>query len=349
MSHWTSTRRAALRGLLASAAIVTAGLPAMAEDSLVLNYNQWFPNGHWSQAEGLHKWFAEIEEVTEGRVKVQASAKPLAPPNRNYQAVLDGVADIAWGPHGYTPGVFPLTEMAELPFITEDAGVSSKAFWRLWKEHFEPTGMQSDVVTLAMHVTAGGNISMRDEPVTSMEEFRGKKIRVPTPVVGRVLQEQGVVPVSGSLTELREMLSRGIVDGTVISDELVTGFKVDDDVHAVTNIPGGIFSNTAFVIMNKAKWDQISPEDQAAIMAISGEVLSEKMGSLWQSNDLIAREMFKERLGENYVTASDAFMAEIAEAFSGELDAWKATAADLGVDGTAAVEFYQTQIQELSN
>ncbi|MBC7143927.1 MAG: TRAP transporter substrate-binding protein [Thioclava marina] len=344
-----STRRSAVKGLLVSVAMSWAALPAIAKDALVLNYNQWFPNGHWSQAQGLHKWFDQIEEVTEGRVKVQSSAKPLAPPNRNYQAVIDGVADIAWGPHGYTPGVFPLTEMAELPFITEDAGVSSKAFWRLWKEYFEPTGMQSDVVTLGMHVTAGGNISMREEPVTSMAEFKGKKIRVPTPVVGRVLQEQGVVPVSGSLTELREMLSRGIVDGTVISDELVTGFKVDDDIHAVTHVPGGIFSNTAFIIMNKGKWDQISAEDQAAIMKISGEALSERMGSLWQENDLIAREMFKERLGDNYVVASDAFMAELADAFSGELDAWKVKATDAGVDADAAVAFYEAQINELSD
>jgi TRAP-type C4-dicarboxylate transport system substrate-binding protein len=342
-------RQTLLKGMLSAVALAVAGMPALAEDALVLDYNQWFPSGHWSQADGLYKWFEQIEEVTEGRVKVQASAKPLAPPNRNYQAVIDGVADIAWGPHGYTPGVFPLTEMVELPFITEDAGVSSKAYWRLWKEYFEPTGMQGDVVTLAMHVTAGGNISMRKAPVTSMADLKGKKMRVPTPVVGRVLQEQGVVPVSGSLTELREMLSRGIIDGTVISDELITGFKVDEDVHGVTRVPGGIFSNSAFVIMNKGKWDKLSVEDQAAIMAISGEVLSETMGGLWQSNDSASGAMFKERLEENYMIASDAFMAEIADAFSGELDAWKETATGLGIDAEAAVAFYNAEIEELSN
>ncbi|MBD3785607.1 MAG: TRAP transporter substrate-binding protein [Sphingomonadales bacterium] len=341
-------RRTILKGIAGAAAASMAGLPARAAETLVLNYNQWFPSGHWSQAEGLYKWFDQIAEVTEGRVKVQASAKPLAPPNRNYQAVIDGVADIAWGPHGYTPGVFPLTEMVELPFITKDAGVSSQAYWRLWKAHFEPTGMQRDVVTLAMHVTAGGNISMRKAPVTSMADLRGKKMRVPTPVVGRVLQAQGVVPVSGSLTELREMLSRGIVDGTVISDGLITGFKVDEDVQGVTRVPGGIFSNSAFVIMNRGKWDQISPADQAAIMAISGEALSHRMGALWQANDLIAGEMFRARLGAAYVTASDSFMAEIAAAFSGELDAWKATATGLGIDAAAAVAFYNAEIEGLS-
>lgn len=342
-------RRFVLKAAFLSAAFAIAAPAAKAQDTLVLNYNQWFPAGHWSQADGLYKWFEQIEEVTGGRVKVQVSAKPLAPPNRNYQAVVDGVADIAWGPHGYTPGVFPLTEMVELPFITEDAGISSKAYWQLWKEYFEPTGMQDEVVTLAMHVTAGGNISMRDEPVTSMAEFKGKKIRVPTPVVGRVLQAEGVVPVSGSLNELREMMGRGIVDGTVISDELITGFKVDDEVQAVTQIPGGIFSNSAFVIINKDRWNQISPEDQAAIMEISGEELSEMMGTLWQENDLVARAAFKERLGDNYVLANQAFLDELGTAFEGELDGWKETATALGVDADAAIAFYNAKIEELNN
>lgn len=347
MTFYGMNRRSLLKSTLAGAlAVAATTLPAHAEQ-VTLNYNQWFPNGHWSQAQGLHKWFEEIAKVTEGRVTVQASAKPLAPPNRNYQAVIDGVADVAWGPHGYTPGVFPLTEVAELPFITKDAGKSSIAFWRLWKKHIEPTGMQSDVVTLGMHVTAGGNISMRDKPVTTLAEMKGKKLRVPTPVVGRVLQANGVVPVSGSLTELREMLSRGIVDGTVISDELVTGFKVDQEVHGVTHIPGGIFSNTAFIIMNKVKWNQIAPKDQEAILAISGEALSHRMGALWQENDLAAREAFKKRLGANYVEADAAFLAELDKAFSGELDAWKKIATAKGVDAEAAIAYYNSEIAGL--
>lgn len=332
-----------VKGAVSALALAVSATTAFA-DEIVLNYNQWFPSAHWSQAQGLYPWFEEIEEVTEGRVRVEASAKPLAPPNRNYQAVVDGVADIAWGPHGYTPGVFPLTEMVEQPFITIDAGKSSKVYWNLWTEYFEPTGMQSDVVTMAMHVTAGGNFSMREEAITSIDELKGVKLRVPTPVVGRVLGEIGAVPVSGSLGELREMISRGTVDGTVISDELVTGFKIADDVNAVTQVPGGVFSNSAFVILNKAKWDQISAEDQAAIMAISGESLSEKMGSLWHENDIVARAAFKERLGDNYMMASDAFVDELKVAFGGELDNWKAIATELGVDAEAAISFYNEGI-----
>ncbi len=341
-------RRAWLKtALLVAVAGATVSFPVAAE-TLTLRYNQWFPTGHWSQSGGLYKWFDQIKEVTDGRVVVEPSAKPLAPPNRNYQAVVDGVVDIAWGPHGYTPGVFPLSEMVELPFITKDAGLSSKAYWRAWDKYFKPTGMQGEVVTLAMHVTAGGNIHMRDEPVLSLNDLSGMKMRVPTPVIARMLQKVGSVPVSGSLGELREMLSKGIVDGTMISDELVTGFKLDKDINAITQIPGGIFTNSAFVIMNKAKWDLISSEDQAAIMAISGESLSQKMGALWHENDVVARDAFKKRLGDNYVVASDEFIAELKEVFASEQSNWLKGTDKAGIDGKAAIEFYNAQIMELS-
>lgn len=330
-------------GLATAGAVIAMTAAAMAEP-VVLRYNQWFPTGHWSQTEGLYPWFAEIEAATEGRVKVEPSAKPIAPPNRNYQAVVDGVADLAWGPHGYTPGVFPLTEMVELPFITEDAGKSSVAFWRLWENYFAPTGMQGDVVTLAMHVTSGGNIHMRETAVESLADLKAQKIRVPTPTVGRVLKDVGAVPVSGSLGELREMLSRGIIDGTAISDELVTGFKVEQYVKHVTRIPGGLYSNAAFVIVNKAKWEKISETDRAAILKLSGETLSEKMGALWHKHDLIAREAIKAELGDAYRDASPAFLAELKAAFQPAEVAWLEQAAKLGIDGGGALNFYRAEL-----
>lgn len=341
------TYQKVLKPLFAGAVMAAALAGSAWADTVVLRYNQWFPAGHWSQANGLLPFFAAVEEATEGRVVIEPSAAPLAPPNRNYQAVVDGIADVAWGPHGYTPGVFPLSEMVELPFITQDAGVSSVAYWRVWEEFLQPTGMQDDVVTLAMHVTAGGNIHMTGDPITSIADLEGSRLRVPTPVVGRILEEIGAVPVAGSLPELREMLSRGVVDGTAISDELVMGFRMADEIGAITRIPGGLYSNSAFLIVSAEKWAMISDEDQAAIMALAGETLSQQMGALWHEFDEQARAAFQEQLGDNYVDASEAFIGELAEAFSGAEAAWIEAAGEAGIDGQAAIDFYNAQINDL--
>ncbi|MGE4416404.1 MAG: TRAP transporter substrate-binding protein [Marinobacterium sp.] len=316
---------------------------------VTLRYNQWFPSQHWSQKDGLYKYFEEIEKVTEGRVKVQPSAKPLAPPTRNYQAVVSGIADLAWGPHGYAPGAFPLTEMVELPFTNIDAGVSSAAYWRAYEKYFKAAGMHDNVHTLAVHVTSGGNLHMKSSPVVNPADLSGKKIRVQTSVVGDALTTLGAVPISGSLSELREFLSRGIIDGTTLSDELLTGFKVDNYVEHITQIPGGIFTNSTFVIVNKDKWDQISPADQKAIMDISGEKLAVRMGSLWHENDVLARAQLKERLGENYKEAGEELNAAIDKAFEPVRADWFDKAEANGVDGKAAFDFYMNEIKRLNS
>lgn len=330
-------------GLL-SISTLSVSVNALA-DTMVLRYNQWFPSQHWSQKDGLHKYFDEIEKVTEGRVKVQPSAKPIVPPTKNYQAVSQGIVDIAWGPHGYTPGAFPLSEMVEFPFSVQDAGASSVAYQRVFDKYFKPAGMHNDVVTLAVHVTSGGNLHMKNKPINNAEDFQNTKIRVQTSVVSNAIKSLGAVPISGSLNELREFLSRGIVDGTSLSDELLTGFKVDSYINYVTQIPGGLYSNSAFIILNKDKWAQISKADQDAIMNISGEKLARRMGSLWHDNDLIARKKLQDKLGDNYKVASEALITSLDDAFLAGRIEWLDKAKAAGVDTTAAIAYYNEQTQ----
>lgn len=332
---------------LCATVAVTFSAGAYAEESLTLRYNQWFPSTHWSQVDGLLDYFKQVETVTEGRVKIQPSAKPLAPPTRNYQAVTSGIADVAWGPHGYTPGAFPLSEMVEFPFDNVDAEKSSVAYWRVFNKYFVPTGMQNDVVTLAMHVTSGGNLHMKDKAVVAPEDLNGMKIRVQTPVVSNALQELGVSPISGSLVELREFLSRGVIDGTALSDELVTGFKVDKYINHVTHIPGGLYSNSAFIIMNKDKWMQISEQDRDAIMKISGEALSARMGKLWDENDLKGRHFLQAKLGDEYRDASPELMDALHKTFEPQREHWFDVAKENGVDGQEVMAFYRSEIESL--
>ena len=103
----TISFKPALLGVAAATAMVTGSLQAQAE-TLTLRFSQWIPAAHFSQKNGLHVLFKEMEKVTEGRVKVVISAKALGPPPRQMQIAVDGVTDLAWGVHGYQPGVYPL-------------------------------------------------------------------------------------------------------------------------------------------------------------------------------------------------------------------------------------------------
>jgi len=315
-------------------------------EQLVLRYSQWIPPSHWSQAKGMYPWFDKIAEVTEGRVIVEPSKRPLVPPAQSYQAVIDGKVDLASAPHGYTPGRYPLSELVEQPLTNPHAAHSSTAYWRIWEEHFKPTGMHDGVEILGMTLTPGGNLYMRDQLVDSVLDLSGKRIRIPTRVIGRAFDDIGVDSVIGQLRSVGQLMNTGAVDGTALVDGWAIQFGIARDVKAVTRIPGGLYSSSVFIAINKDKWNKISPEDQAAIRAISGEKLGTRLGYLAEEAEAEAREVLKAQLGENYHTASEGFIAELDALFKVEQNNWIAAAEEIGVDGKEAIETYKRIIAE---
>jgi TRAP-type C4-dicarboxylate transport system substrate-binding protein len=134
-----------------------------------------------------------------------------------------------------------------------------------------------------------------------------------------------------------------------VSDELSVGFKVDKYINGITRIPGGLYANSAFLIINKEKWNKISKTDREAISAISGEVLSERMGRLWHKNDLAAQDQLKGKLGDKYLVADKALLDVIDQAFEPARQRWYEEAGAAGVDGQAAMQFYREQVSQLSD
>src|SRR3546814_20641231 len=67
----------------------------------------------------LEPWARQVEENAAGRVKIEIyPAMTLGGrPQELVQQVRDGVVDIIWTVNGYTPGIFPRTEVFELPFV----------------------------------------------------------------------------------------------------------------------------------------------------------------------------------------------------------------------------------------
>ena len=68
-------------------------LAASAAQAQTFRYSQWLPVGHFSQVGVMHPYFKDIEKATEGRVKIQPTAKGLGAPPRQYQLAIDGIAD----------------------------------------------------------------------------------------------------------------------------------------------------------------------------------------------------------------------------------------------------------------
>lgn len=334
--------------LAASVCFVAGGLSAASAEDVVLRYSNWLPPTFHIHKNVLYPYFDEIEEVTDGRVKVEISAGALGPPPRNYQLASDGIAGIVWGLHGYTPGTFPMSELVELPFHSTDAEETSAAYWQVYKDYFEPADMHPGVHTLTVHTQPAGQVFTSEQAIETPEDFEGLKIRSTNSGVAEALTLLGATPIGLPVTEMRDALAKGIVDGVSLTDEALYNFNIANLIEHGLEVPGGLYNASMFLVVNQDLWDQISPEDQEAIMAISGEKLARRIGRAWQDE----QDQSVEKVAADGIevdTAEGPLLDYVHEKLSGLDNAWLEKANAAGIDGQAAMDEYRSLSQQKTN
>ncbi len=117
-------------------------------------------------------------------------------------------------------------------------------------------------------------VMITTDPLTTLDDIAGKRLRVSTAAFGRLAEAMGAVPVSLSANDTFEAMSQGTLDGTLASvGDLVTQ-RLIDVAGYVTEVPLGTFHTTSGFTVNGDVWRDLSVEDRAAIAraAVHGNV-----------------------------------------------------------------------------
>jgi TRAP-type C4-dicarboxylate transport system substrate-binding protein len=327
------------------AAAALAGTGDKANAQTVLKYNNWLPPAHNQLVLAIRPWIAEVEKATNGRVKIEVPPASLGAPVRQYDLAFEGVADIVAAVHGYTPGRFKLTGIGELPFVGDTAVQRSVAYWRVHEKYLAKANEHKGVVVLAVFTHGPGTIMSR-EPITTTDGFKGRKMRVGGGIIDKINPALGGVNVAAPATEVHDILSKGVADGVFFPSEAFKVFKLGGSVKAQTIIPGGLYSSAWVIAMNKASFDKLSPQDQKALMSVSGEHLVRIHANAWDSADKDGiAEM--EKAGVKRVNADDKFLADIKSKTSFLEEEWLKDAKAAGVDGPAALKMFKDEVTKL--
>ena len=322
--------------------LVTAGLLGAATHShaqdVTLRFNNWMPPTHWFTVRNFVPWATKIEEVTEGRVKVELTKSSLGAPGRQFEIARDGVADITWAAHGYSAGQFDLTRIAELPFITKSAEAMTVALWRVYQQSPEMQHEHRGVKVLGFWLQSPGILFTKDEPIRKIDDFQGLTLRVATPAISDMSKALGAVPVAESARVVYELLSKGVVDGAFFNTDAWSSLKLEKFIHALTEVPGGFYSASLYVVMNPAAWNKISTKDQRAITACcTGEAMAAMFSGNWDEEAAIARaEMVK--AGAKVHVLGDAEVTALRDKLEFLEQDWYARATKSGLDGKAAMK-----------
>jgi len=332
--------------LILGACLLVPAAPSPAQNAdVTLRYNRWLPPKHHLEQNVFIPWMAKVAEVTQGRVKVEATTSSLGPPLKQYDLAATGIADVVFTSESYTPALFPLAEVMGLPFIGTDVEKLAVAYWQVYERYFAAAKPYPRVVPLGLTGFPIYQIYNARRDISSPDQAKGLKL-VTTGGQFRtqLLTAMGFSVIAAGLPQVVEMLSTGVADGTYLTDDALKSFGVMRLIKHRTEFPGGLGSLSGCVLINEAKWSTIGAKDRAAIAAISGPLLSRQMGKSLKDADEQARREIGEA-GIRTVIADAAFLA-LAKSAAAPLDEqWIRMAKEKGVDGAAALRLLRELAQ----
>jgi TRAP-type C4-dicarboxylate transport system substrate-binding protein len=142
--------------------------------------------------------------------------------------------------------------------------------------------------------------------------------------------------VNAPITEVYEMLSRGVADGALLSPDSAKSFQLDKSLRFQARVPGGLYNSAFFLVMNEAKWNALSKPVQDAVMSVSGEAASREAGRIWDDQQAMANAAFAQS-GMKTVTFTGRELDEVKKRLAGIEEIWIKQAGERGVDGRAAL------------
>lgn len=333
--------RTGAAALIASSVISISSVSAQT----TLTVANWLPPSHPLVAELIVPMTAQIKEATNGEVVANILPAPLGPPPAHYDFAVNGVADITFGVQGYNPGRFKTTAIAEMPFLGDSAEAISVAYWRTYEAMLKDAGEYDDVKLLAVFTHGPGQIFLKDGDASSPDLMSGKKVRVGGGIVHEVATKLGAVPVEGPSSKAYELLSQGVADGILFPAESVSFFKLAPQLGVGVSVPGGLYNTSFFIAMNKAKWEGLTPEQQAQIDSVTGEALARMAGQMWDKADAAGMAAMADEV--TFSVATDVQMTAWSDALASVIDAKVKEATEAGIDGAAALEMLKAEIANL--
>jgi len=300
-----------------------------------------------THTEMIQPWAEAVERRSNGRidVKIFPSMSLGGKPPELYRQARDGTADIIWTLIGYTPGVFPRTEVFELPNVhTGDARATNLAI----QDTFDRLQADFDQIKpLLVHVHSGNALHLRKTEATKPADVEGLKLRTPSRTGAWMIESWGAEPVGMPVPALPQALSKGTVDGALVPFEIMAPLKLHQltDV-SVEGADGNRFGTSAFLFaMNQDRYAELPAELQGVIDDTTDRAFSRRMGELWNRVEQTGKDLQRESGGRVIQLTPEQTQAfnEITRSVT---QRWIDQAKERGIAGEALVEAAKRAIAE---
>lgn len=232
------------------------------QETFHIKFSTWHPP---AGEECQNVWTPMLEELqarSNGRITYTPYyGAALGASAEHYDIVKDGLSDMGYFTATWTPDRFPLTDVLSMPVkvLGKDVAVNvgNEMYKRLLYQEFP-----DDIKVLSLNGCVMSFIWTR-QPVKTMEDLKGLKIRSPGGLQTYMIQTLGAEPVFMPLGDVYLSMETGVIDGIVTCPMLYKAYKLHElGKNAVVATFGCVSEG---VVMNKALYDKMPADLQALV------------------------------------------------------------------------------------
>jgi TRAP-type C4-dicarboxylate transport system substrate-binding protein len=302
-----SSRPKRVLRLIAACAMATGLLAGNARaEEIELKVSHFLPPNHTFHKE-LLRWGEELSKKSSGRLVLKVfPAGQMGPPPRQFDLARTGVADMAIGLTGSTPGRFPLTEVSNLPFLVNASARTSKALTELAPKYL--ASEFGGVKILYLMTTTPLKFHLASKKINTMADYKGLRIRKAGELFSDSVKAFGAVPLAVQPGDVVDAMSKGTIDGALFPFEGAQSFQVG--TVAKYSYEPGVNAASFYLVMNQGSYDKLPPDLRAVIDQTTGPAAAERVGKLLDDAEVEGRAYMTGK-GVQIITFSPATQAEM--------------------------------------
>jgi TRAP-type transport system periplasmic protein len=272
------------RTLLTGVGVVTILLgatSAQAQDKKYdMRFSFWVPAWH-KLIPKVEEWGASIGKQANDTIKVTVyHSNQLGKGPDHYDMAKTGIADWVLVNPGYTPGRFPVIQLADMPFMMKDAKNGAAALTDFYAK-YKGKEMR-DVYTCVAFPHDPGTFHAK-KAVIVPEDVKGMKIRTANQTIAAYVTAMGGTSVQVEIMEAFETLRNGITDGITVPWGGNYTLKFKEVVNHHLNAP--LYVSNFTYNMNKRMYDGMSANQRKAIDEHCTPEWSKNLASLWADDE----------------------------------------------------------------
>jgi TRAP-type C4-dicarboxylate transport system substrate-binding protein len=267
----------------------------------------------------FNSWAQRVNDQSGGTLKIEVrDGTSLANFGNTYDRVNADVIQIGWVQPAFVAGKFPLSEMTNLPFTTDDDVNCSMALSRYFKSSAMADELK-DVVPIWASCLAQSGLHFA-KPLKSNTDLSGLKLRVAGKIPSQIVEKMNGSPVSMTAESVYESLQRGTIDGMVTSWAAFEPYKFNEVAFYHVAVPIG--SSPSMFVMSRKKYDSLPPAARKAIEVNTGESFVRESAQHFASQAARARNAVAALSNHKIVTLPPAELAALQPKFGPIVDEW---------------------------